>query len=314
MTDRRAPRSRQAALGVRCPQTPRSRAADRLGLAVAVALALAACSAPVSSGADGGDGAAAGPTVVASFYPVQWLTQQIAGGEVPVASLTPTGAEPHDSELELSQVSELGQADLLVTLGGFQAPVDDAVEANPPAAVLDLGPIVGLEGEDPHFWLDPTRLIKAAQPIADALAQADPAGQAGYQERAEAVSQELAQLDSDLAAGLEPFAGAPFVTTHAAFNYFAARYNLVQLAVAGIDPEAEPTPARLKEIKDQVADLPVKTIYFEELASPKTAEALAGELGLATGRLNPVETDTGGGYWEAMRANLAALEEGLVKQ
>jgi zinc transport system substrate-binding protein len=252
--------------------------------------------------------------VVASFYPIQWLTQEIAGPNTPVASLTPKGAEPHASELELSQVSALGDADLLVTLAGFQAPVDDAVAANPPAHVLDLGPIVGLEGEDPHFWLDPTRLAQAAQPIADALAEADPDGAAGYRERADGIVQELAQLDTDLAAGLAPFAGAPFVTTHAAFNYFAARYNLVQIAVAGIDPEAEPTPARLAEVKRQVGSLPVTTIYFEELASPKTAEALAADLGLKTGRLNPVETDTGGGYLEAMRANLAALETGLVSQ
>ncbi|MDR2453248.1 MAG: metal ABC transporter substrate-binding protein [Bifidobacteriaceae bacterium] len=288
---------------------PRPAAATALALTLAAA-SLTGCAAPAGSTDPAGAG---GPQVVASFYPLQWLAQEIAGAQVPVASLTPAGAEPHDAELELSQVSALGQADLLVTLAGFQAAVDDAVAANPPAQALDLGPIVGLEGDDPHFWLDPTRLALAADPIAEALAEADPPGAAGYRERAEGVRAQLAELDSELAAGLAPFAGAPLVTTHAAFNYFAARYNLVQLAVSGIDPEAEPTPARLAEVKQQIGDLPVATIYFEELASPKTAEAIAGDLGLATGRLDPIETDSGGGYLAAMRSNLAALEAGLVQ-
>jgi zinc transport system substrate-binding protein len=251
--------------------------------------------------------------VFASFYPLRWLTQAVAGDAIEVASLTPKGAEPHDSELEIAQVSALGQADLLVTLGGFQAPVDQAVEASPPAAVLDVGPIVGIENEDPHFWLDPTRLARAAEPIAEALTKADPAGQAGYAERAVAVAAQLEELDQELAAGLAPFEDSYLVTTHAAFNYFGERYKLNQLAVAGIDPEAEPTPARLAQVKQQLEGLPVKTIFFEEFASPKTAEALAADLGLGTGRLDPAETDNGGDYPTIMRENLAVLEEGLVR-
>ncbi|MDR1392544.1 MAG: metal ABC transporter substrate-binding protein [Bifidobacteriaceae bacterium] len=275
-----------------------------LGLAL-----LAGCGAPASSQNQPTSGD--GPRLVASFYPLQWLTQQIAGPDTEVASLTPKGAEPHDSELELSQVSALGQADLMVTLGGFQAAVDQAIASNPPAVTVDLAPIVGLRNGDPHFWLDPTKLALAVQPITDALVQADPAGAVGYQERAAALDTALAELDSDLAAGLKPFAGAYVVTTHAAFNYFAERYGLIQIAVAGIDPEAEPTPARLKQVRDQIGQLPVKTIYFEEPASTKTAQTLADDLGLTTGQLNPVETSTGGDYLTVMRVNLIALQEGL---
>ncbi|MDR3360195.1 MAG: metal ABC transporter substrate-binding protein [Bifidobacteriaceae bacterium] len=283
-----------------------------LAAAAALILLTAACGAPTSSNA-GQSPQAGGPKVFASFYALRWLTQEVAGPAVEVASLTPKGAEPHEAELELSAVSALGEADLLVTVSGFQAAVDDAVKAGPPAAVLDVGPEVGLEGEDPHFWLDPTKLAKAAGPIADALAKADPEGADGYAERAGAVTAELDRLDTELAEGLAPFTGAHFVTTHAAFNYFAQRYGLNQLAVAGIDPEAEPTPSRLSQVKKQIEGLPVKTIYFEELASPKTAETLAADLGLATGRLNPAETDEGGDYLEIMRLNLTALVDGLVR-
>ncbi|MDR0366908.1 MAG: zinc ABC transporter substrate-binding protein, partial [Bifidobacteriaceae bacterium] len=123
----------------------------------------------------------------------------------------------------------------------------------------------------------------------------------------------LQNLDQDLQAGLEPFRGATMVTTHAAFRYFAERYGLQQISVSGIDPEAEPSPARITQVRDQIKDLPVKTIYFEDQASPKTAETLARDLGMTTSMLNPVETDAGGDYLSAMQANLTALTEGLVK-
>ena len=289
-------------------------AALMLAASIAV-LGLAGCGEPAgskSSESSGGTGEASGPVVMDSFYTLQWLTQQVAGDRTTVTSLTPKGAEPHDSELELSQVSALGKADLLVTLGGFQAAVDEAVTSNPPAAVLDVGPLVDLENDDPHFWLDPVRLAATAQPVADALAKADPDGVDGYNERAQETIQLLEDLGRELASGLASFQGSTLVTTHAAFGYFAQRYGLEVLSISGVDPEAEPSPARIADVAKQIEDLPVKTIYFEDQASPKTAEVLAEELGLTAAVLSPIENDSAGDYLEAMDANLQALQTGLV--
>jgi zinc transport system substrate-binding protein len=284
---------------------------------LATLTAVTACGAPAGSG-DGGKGSGTGPDgigqpiVMASFYPLQWLAQEIAGPDVKIGSLTPKGAEPHDSELELSQVSALGEADLLVTLGGFQAAVDQAITANPPKETLDVAPLVGLENEDPHFWLDPVKLAALATPIAQALGKADPDGASGYDNRAATVASNLAALDEELATGLAEFKGAALITTHAAFNYFAQRYELDAVSISGVDPEAEPSPARISNAARQIEGLAVKTIYFEDQASPKTAEVLAGKLGLTTSVLSPIENDNSGDYLEAMRTNLEALRTGLV--
>jgi zinc transport system substrate-binding protein len=209
-------------------------------------------------------------------------------------------------------VSSLGEADLLVTLGGFQAAVDDAVQANPPKAVLDAAPLVGLENGDPHFWLDPTRLAELTGPIAEALSSADPDGADGYATRAGAAAAKLADLDQELADGLATFNQAALVTTHAAFGYFAQRYGLQAVSISGVDPETEPSPARIAQVAQQIEGLAVRTIYFEDQASPKTAEVLAEKLGLASGMLSPIENDNTGDYLEAMRANLTELQTGLV--
>lgn len=57
-----------------------------------------------------------------------------------------------------------------------------------------------------------------------------------------------------------------------------------------MDPEAEPAPARLAEIKKQLEYTDVTTIFSEELLSPKVAEALAKELKIKTAVLNPIES------------------------
>ena len=45
--------------------------------------------------------------------------------------------------------------------------------------------------------------------------------------------------------------------------------------IAGIDPETEPSPAEMANIKSVVEKTGVKTIFTEELVSPETAEAVA---------------------------------------
>src|SRR3954451_24599503 len=138
---------------------------------VALPLLLAGCSA-----ADDAPAAAGTVDVMASFYPLQHVAEQVGGDRVTVRSLTPPGAEPHDVELSPAQVSRIDRADLVVYLSGFQAAVDDAVAQTSPAHVVDAAEDTTLRpadhedesaeqheghdhgGDDPHFWLDPSRM------------------------------------------------------------------------------------------------------------------------------------------------------------
>src|SRR6478752_4117356 len=65
--------------------------------------------------------------VVASFYPMEFLTRQIGGEHVKVTDLTAPGVEPHDLELTAKQVAAVQQADAVVYLKGLQPTVDKAV-------------------------------------------------------------------------------------------------------------------------------------------------------------------------------------------
>lgn len=287
--------------------------AARLALPVAAAaLVLGACS---PGGA--GDGH---PSVLASFYPLQLVAQQVGGDRVDVTSLTPPGAEPHDLELSPAQVSRVGTADLVVYLSDFQPAVDDAVAAAPPAHVIDAATLTTLvplasanDTLDPHFWLDPSRMPAVAHAVADELSVIDPAGAATYAANATALSARFDALDAAYTSELATCADRTFVTSHAAFGYLAARYDLEQVAISGLDPEADPSPDRLAEIGRLVRDRGVRTIFFETLVSPKVAQTLAADLGVDARVLDPLEgvADPSQDYFSIAEANLSALKMAL---
>ncbi|GAA2506317.1 zinc ABC transporter substrate-binding protein [Streptomyces thermolineatus] len=309
------------------------------GLAAAGLTAVTGCSSSDSAQGGGGDGRV---DVVASFYPVQFLAEQIGGKHVKVTALTAPGVEPHDLELKPQQVAALSEADLVVYLKGLQPAVDEAVEQSGAAATVDAATLTELEnhgtggdghnhggeaggehaeeehaGEgapDPHVWLDPVKYAEVAEGVGKALAEADPGHADAYAKNTDALVAKLKGLDADFENGLKNRSTDTFITAHAAFGYLAERYGLDQEAIA-LDPESEPSAARMKELHEHAKEDNVSTIFFETLASDRTAKALADDLGLRTDVLDPLEgiTDAskGNDYFEVMESNLAALKKAL---
>ncbi len=294
-------------------------------LLAAAALALAGCGAGSSPTAGSGR-----LRVAASFYPLQWATQQIGGDHVEVASLTPPGAEPHDLELTPKQVAGLADAALVVYASGFQPAVDEAVANVAPRAGFDVAPAADLTiaatGEqvqpgargnaamDPHFWLDPVRFEKVASAIGAKLAAVDPGHAADYAAGTRTLLGGLAALDAAYRTGLADCAQTYLVTSHTAFAYLAERYHLHQVGISGVNPDVEPDAATLRRISRLVTEKGVTTIYTETLASPALAETVARETGASTAVLDPVagltDTSAGSDYREVMRSNLTTLEKG----
>jgi zinc transport system substrate-binding protein len=249
-------------------------------------------------------------TVVASFYPLAFAAEQVGGDAVSVENLTPPGAEPHDLEVSPSDVSKIKSADLVLLLGrGFQPQLEDAAGSGPDVVALLDTPALDLHPDgDPHVWLDPVRYMKIVDRIGVVLRR--PAAASRLLAR-------LRKLDREYRRGLADCARRDIVTSHEAFAYLAERYGLHQIAVTGLNPEAEPTPQALQETVDVVRASHATTVYFERLVSPRLAETVARETGTKTAVLDPIEglTDTerkqGADYFTLMRANLRALRTGL---
>jgi zinc transport system substrate-binding protein len=318
--------------------TPLPRAALATGAALLALGGAAACGGTGGpAGRDaGGDGTLA---VVAAFYPLQFVAEQVGGDAVSVTNLVKPGAEPHDLELNPRQVAQVADARLVVYLKGFQPQLDDAVAQEAADRAFDVTTVSPLldersganhegtheepeageshgpeESRDPHIWLDPTRLAAVADRLADRLAEVDPARATYFRDRAAGLHQPLGQLDAEYADGLATCQRREIVTSHAAFGYLADRYRLRQVAITGLSPEQEPSPRRLAEVAEQARQLKTTTIFFETLVSPEVSETLAKEVGAQTAVLDPIEglqPGSGGDYLSVMRANLATLRTAL---
>ena len=273
-------------------------------------------------------------TIVTAFYPLQFVATRVAGAHAAVSNLTQPGAEPHDLELTPRQVASLTTASLVLYEKGFQPAVDEAVLQSENPQVIDITTVVPLlplavadddrdpegwtghdhaDALDPHVWLDPTSLIRVTRVVANRLSIIDPAHADDYARNAATLNNELRRLDRSFRSGLSHCVRTEFITTHAAFGYLARRYHLTQIPISGLSPDTEPSPARIAEVQRLAKDRGVTTIFSETLVSPAVAQAIAGDLGLVTDVLDPIEgiTDQSRGhdYLSVMSANLAALRK-----
>ena len=166
---------------------------------------------------------------------------------------------------------------------------------------------------DPHFWLDPTRMAKAATLVGDKLAEADSAHADVYKANAKALTDELNTLSDTLVTKTSSCKVKTFVTAHTAFGYLADRTGLTQVGISGLDPESSPSPARLAEIAQIAKEQGVTTIFTEALIDPKVAQTLADDLGITTAVLDPIEsqTDASKDYAATMNSNIDALTKAL---
>ena len=175
----------------------------------------------------------------------------------------------------------------------------------------------GGDALDPHFWLDPTLMEAAVDQIEAALADAAPDHAEAFAANADRYLEQLSDLDADFEDGLAQCERRTVVVSHAAFHYLTERYDLEQHALAGLSPEAEPSPARLAELTDVIRDEGVTTVFYETLVAPDVAETLAREASVETAVLNPLEgltkadLDDGKDYAAVMRDNLKALQAAL---
>lgn len=305
-----------------------------LGMLVSAAVVLAGCSGSPSTDPAAAPDAGERPRIVVGLYPLAFLVESVAGEAVDVTLLATPGLEPHDLELTPQQVVSVNDADLVITIPGFQPALDDAAAALPAQQVLDatagLDLLTRAEAEDdhgdahadehaddhsptdPHVWLDPTAMARMASTIAERLSPLldDPtAVDAGLA----TLTGTLQALDGQWREATARCRSRDLVVSHAAFGYLARAYDFQQVGITGIDPDSEPTPTAIRRISDFVRANDVTTIYSEVLIDPAIAETIARETGAAVAVLDPIEglaVDSTGDYVSLMRANLDAVAKG----
>lgn len=277
--------------------------------------------------------------VLTSFYPMYDFACKIGGDCIDVINMVPSGTEPHDWEPSTNDLKNLEKADVFIYNGADMEPwADDLlVSRSDTLRVVEASENVELrttDGEhehahehegadhhhgdfDPHVWLDPENAKIEMEAIRDALCAADPENSTVFQSNYEKYAAELDALDAEFREKLSSLPNRTIVVAHEAFGYLCDAYGLTQVGIEGLSPDSEPDPGRMAEVIDFVREHSISTIFFEELVSPKVAEAIASETGAQAKMLSPLEglsdeqAAAGADYFSVMHDNLAALMEAL---
>ena len=273
--------------------------------------------------------------IVTTFYPMYDFTKNIVGDEANVDLMVPAGSEPHDYEPSAKDMAKAHDADVFVYHNeNMESWVPKAKESwkkagpNVVEGTKDMILLPGSEEEDhdhgeedhhheldPHTWVSPKMAIKEVSNIKDQLVKLYPKKAKVFETNAEKYLTKLKRLDADYTTSLKEAKQKSFVTQHAAFGYLALDYGLIQVPIAGLSPEEEPSSGRLAELKEYVKKNKINYIYFEKNANDKIAKTLANEAGIKLEVLNPLESlikeqmNNGEDYVSVMEDNLKALEK-----
>lgn len=317
-----------------------------LALVAAATLALSACSGSDETGTTTGETETQATqdalNVTTAFYPLTYLVSEIGGEHVSITDLTPPGADAHGVELSPREIADMQNSDVVFYVATMSHAIDDAV-ASAGLDAVEVGKHADLmtpehlgetadehadhahddhdhsDGDshdhgtyDPHFWTDPGRMSLAAEAVTEQLIEHDPDNADAYRANGDELIAKLDALDEKFSATLSSTQCeiSSFVVTHEAFGYLAHEYGLEQIGIAGIDPEFEPSPARIAQIRTLVDELGINTIFTTATGEAKVADAVADETGAKAAILDAVATNTAGDgtdYISIMEANLTEL-------
>ncbi len=284
--------------------------------------------------------------IVTTLFPQYDFARQIAGDKAEVTLLLKPGTESHDYDPTPADMISINDADLFIYTGeymeGWAANILDSVD-NKELNILDVSKGITLcktgedehehsekdehakedEGHnheyDPHIWTSPKNAIVMMNNILEEIIKLDPENEAYYRENAEKYIAEIESIDTQIR---DIVANAKYDTIYFggrfAMLYFVNEYGLKYVsAFDSCSTETEPGAKLVAAIVDEMKSNGAKVVFYEELASPKTAEAIAEEVDGETLLLHSChnvssdEFENGATYVSIMKQNVINLEKGL---
>jgi zinc/manganese transport system substrate-binding protein len=270
--------------------------------------------------------------VTASFSILADIVRAVGAERVKVTALVGPDEDAHVFEPKPADAKTILQSRLVVMNGlGFEPWMlkllkssgykGDTLEASkgvkPRTMPAEDGK--GLE-TDPHAWQDPTNVIVYVQNIAQALTELDPAGASQYQKNAAEYTAELKTLDDWAKTQMSSVLREKrkVITSHDAFGYFAAHYNVTILAPQGVSTETEPSAKEVARLIRQIKHDKIKAVFMENMSNPKLISQIAVDTGVTLGPELFVDAlsakgDAGTTYLKLMRHNVAELVKAMQK-
>ncbi len=240
--------------------------------------------------------------VVASFSILGDLVQQVGGEHVSVSTLVGPNGDAHVYQPTPQDTIRLTKSQLFVVNGlGFEGWMERLVSAShykgkvitasqsiKPQTFTDTddNKAAPHTAQDPHAWHSIPNAVQYVHNIADGLSQIDPEHKVEYQANAGNYIQRLEQLDKSL---LQEFAAIPadkrkMITSHDAFGYLSARYQITTIAPQGMSTESEASASDVAKIIKQIRKEKIKALFVENISDPRLMQQISKETGVNPGK------------------------------
>jgi ABC-type Zn uptake system ZnuABC Zn-binding protein ZnuA len=220
------------------------------------------------------------------------ITQNVAGDRVKIDTLIPVGLDPHSFEPTPQDIARIADSNALIVNGfGLEEWLKPVLD-NAGGSRLVIQATNGLTGRiprpgepvgttDPHFWLDPTKVLSYVENIRAGLSQADPDGGVIYARNAAAYEVKLKDLDQwvKIQVSQIPPEKRLLVTNHESFGYYADHYGfqIVGTIIPNVSPDASTSAQQLSQLIEQIKKTGAPAIFLETGSNPQLAQQIAQE-------------------------------------
>lgn len=269
--------------------------------------------------------------IIASFTVIEDLVKRVAGNNISIKTVVPTGEDVHRWELTPPNVLAIEEADIVFFNGHglepwmrhVEAMAHDSLTLTALAENADYEPLPILTGQykgnpNPHMWMDPKGAAAYVEVIAKTLSEHYPEHAAAFNARATGAIDDLTLLDQKLSERLEgiPQTNRLLFTSEAGMSYFARAYDFEEASIWGLNHETLGSAQAMESMSQRLADNRPQALFYESTVPFIHMDALAREVGVPL--KGPLYVDTlsatdgpAYNYPAMLRHNVEQLHEGL---
>mgnify|MGYP000315488017 CR=1 FL=1 len=271
--------------------------------------------------------------VMTTILPLQEFARAVCGEKGQVKLLIPPGVDIHSWSPRPSDIHRLARADCLVYIGRDLEPWVEGVTKSLSSSKLRLVEAARViynqkelsfpgssfsHQKDPHLWLDLEIDCRIIDLLVAVFSELRPQEASFFQKNGEIYKAELENLDKLYQATLKNCRLRTFVVGgHAAYGWLARRYGLTQLALTGVNPDAQPSSRSFMKVIERMKKEKITVVFVEPFSSERMARALARETRAEVVTLNPgvflppEKKDKPGVFLSIMKENLEKLKYAL---
>ena len=233
-------------------------------LALVLAGLLAACG---SSGSSGGGTI----RVVAGENFWGRIASQLGGSKVSVTSIvTDPNADPHEYESSPVDARAFAEARLVILNGaGYDSWGQKLLDANPSShrQVVNVADLLGKKvGDNPHFWYDPSSVVRVADNLTAEYQAIDPVDVGYFHQQRVQLTSLLKPYMDEIGAIKQAYSGVQVGSTESIFVYMATALGLnLTTPVEFMDAVAEgndPPAGAVAEFQTQISRNQIKVLVY----------------------------------------------------